>query len=65
MILAVEIALAVGYGVLAHLASARGSHALALMALLSLVLLMLASPMAARHGGRPRNSAVDRTGTLQ
>lgn len=49
MILAVEIALAVGYGVLAHLASARGSHALALLALLALVLLVLASPMAARR----------------
>ncbi len=49
VILAVEIALAVGYGVLAHLSSARDSHALALAALLALVLLMLASPMAARR----------------
>src|SRR5690606_7933134 len=49
MILALEIALAVGYGVLAHLASARDSHALALLALLALVLLVLASPMAARR----------------
>ena len=49
LVLAVEIALAVGYGVLAHLSSARDSHPLALAALLALVLLMLASPMAARR----------------
>lgn len=50
-VLAVEIALAIGYGVLAHLASARGSDLLALMALLVLVLLVLASPLAARRAG--------------
>jgi len=50
MILAVEIALAVAYGVLAHLSSARDSHPLALAALLVLVMLVLASPMAARRG---------------
>ena len=49
MVLAVEIALAVAYGVLAHLSSARDSHPLALAALLVLVLLLLASPMAARR----------------
>lgn len=49
VVLAVEIALAVAYGVLAHLSSARDSHPLALAALLALVLLMLASPMAARR----------------
>ena len=49
MILAVEIALAVAYGVLAHLSSARDSHPLALAALLALVVLLLASPMAARR----------------
>lgn len=49
MVLAVEIMLAVGYGVLAHLSSARDSHLLALAALLVLVLLMLASPMVARR----------------
>ncbi len=50
VILAVEIALAVGYGVLAHLASARDSDVLALLALLVLVLLLLASPLASRRG---------------
>lgn len=49
MILAIEIALAVGYGVLAHLSSARDSDPLALAALLALVLLVLASPLAARR----------------
>lgn len=49
VVLAVEIALAVAYGVLAHLSSARDSHPLALAALLVLVLLLLASPMAARR----------------
>lgn len=49
MVLAVEIALAIAYGVLAHLASARGSDPQALAALLALVLLVLASPIAARR----------------
>ncbi|MEN1927353.1 ketosynthase [Luteimonas qiangzhengi] len=49
MVLIVEIALVVGYGVLAHLSSARDSHLLALAALLVLVLMMLASPLAARR----------------
>jgi len=50
MVLAVEVALAVAYGVLAHLSSTRDSHPLALAALLALALLLLASPMAARRG---------------
>lgn len=49
LVLAVEIALAVGYGVLAHLSSARASDPLALAALLALVLLVLVSPMSARR----------------
>ncbi|MGY0561541.1 ketosynthase [Luteimonas sp. A277] len=49
VILAVEVALVVCYGVLAHLSSARDSHLLALAALLALVLMMLASPLAARR----------------
>src|SRR5690606_14618663 len=40
---------ALAYGVLAHLSSSRGSHPLALAALLVLVLLVLAAPLAARR----------------
>lgn len=47
LILAAEIALAAGYSLLAHLASTRDSGSLALAALLSLVLLLLLSPLAA------------------
>lgn len=49
MILAVEIALALLYTLLAHLSSARASDPLALAALLVLVLLLLASPLAGRR----------------
>lgn len=47
--LIVEILLAIGYALLAHLASARGNEALALAALLTLVVLVLAAPLAARR----------------
>ncbi|WP_149195297.1 ketosynthase [Luteimonas suaedae] len=49
MLLIVEVLLAIGYALFAHLASARDSDALALTALLTLVLLVLASPLAARR----------------
>lgn len=49
MILAVEIALALGYTLLAHLSSALGSEPLALAALLVLVLMLLVSPLAMRR----------------
>ncbi|MEZ0472606.1 ketosynthase [Luteimonas salinilitoris] len=47
--LIVEVLLAIGYAVFAHLASARDSDVLALAALLTLVLLVLVSPLAARR----------------
>ncbi|MCD9032823.1 ketosynthase [Luteimonas sp. Y-2-2-4F] len=50
MVLIVEIVLAVAYGLLAHLAAAWRSDALSLAALLSLVALLLAAPLAARRG---------------
>lgn len=49
MILALEIALAVAYALLAHLASARGDDGLALAALLVLVALVLAAPLLQRR----------------
>lgn len=49
MLLIVEVLLAAGYALLAHLASARGSAPFALAALLALVLLVLAAPLAARR----------------
>lgn len=49
LVLVLEIVLAVGYTVLAHLASARDSAPLALAALVVLVVMLLASPLAARR----------------
>ena len=45
MILALQIALAVAYALLAHVASAGGDARLALAALLVLVALMMAAPL--------------------
>ncbi|WP_058835843.1 hypothetical protein [Luteimonas abyssi] len=49
MVLILEIVLALGYTVLAHLAAAWGSDALSLAALMALVALLLAAPLAARR----------------
>ncbi|MDH5824503.1 ketosynthase [Luteimonas sp. RD2P54] len=51
MLLILEIVLALGYALLAHLASAFDSEPLALGALVVLVLLVLAAPLAARRIG--------------
>lgn len=50
MLLIVEIALALSYGVLAHLAAAWRNDMLSLAALLALVAMLLAAPIATRRG---------------
>ena len=49
MLLIIEIALALAYGVLAHLAAAWRNDVLSLAALLALVAMLLAAPIAARR----------------